>query len=147
MARRRDQRLMIIGVAGAVLVLAATLTFAGLRDSVVYFVAPSDLAQKAQDGQRIRVGGLVVEGTVRHETDGVVLFNITDGATEVQIRYVGLLPDLFREGQGVVAEGRWTPGQAFEAERVLAKHDETYMPREVAEALKERGEWKGGETP
>lgn len=147
MARRRDQRLMIIGVAGAVLVLAATLTFAGLRDSVVYFVAPSDLAQKAQDGQRIRVGGLVVEGTVRHETDGVVLFNITDGATEVQIRYVGLLPDLFREGQGVVAEGRWSPGQAFEAERVLAKHDETYMPREVAEALKERGEWKGGETP
>lgn len=147
MARRRDQRLMIIGVAGAVLVLAATLTFAGLRDSVVYFVAPSDLAQKAQDGQRIRLGGLVVEGTVRHEDDGVVLFNITDGATEVQVRYVGLLPDLFREGQGVVAEGRWIPGQAFEAERVLAKHDETYMPREVAEALKERGEWKGGETP
>lgn len=147
MARRRDQRLMIIGVAGAVLVLAATLTFAGLRDSVVYFVAPSDLAEKAQDGQRIRLGGLVVEGTVRHEADGVVLFNITDGATEVQVRYVGLLPDLFREGQGVVAEGRWIPGQAFEAERVLAKHDETYMPREVAEALKERGEWKGGETP
>lgn len=141
--RRRDQRLMLIGAAGAVLVLAAALTFAGLRDSVVYFVAPSDLAEKAQAGQRVRLGGLVVEGTVRRADDGSMHFNVTDGATEVQVRYEGLLPDLFREGQGVVAEGRWTPGAAFEAERVLARHDETYMPREVAEALKERGEWKG----
>ncbi len=146
MARRRDQRLMMIAAAGAVLVLAATLTFAGLRDSVVYFVAPSELAEKAQAGQRVRLGGLVVEGTLRHEAN-VVFFNVTDGATEVQVRYEGLLPDLFREGQGVVAEGEWRPGQAFEAERVLAKHDETYMPREVAEALKQRGEWKGASPP
>jgi cytochrome c-type biogenesis protein CcmE len=141
--RRRDQRLMLIGAAGAVLVLAAVLTDAGLRDSVVYFVAPSDLAEKAEAGQRVRLGGLVVEGTLRRADDGAMHFNVTDGATEVQVRYAGLLPDLFREGQGVVAEGRWTPGAAFEAERVLARHDETYMPREVAEALKERGEWKG----
>ncbi|PZO50074.1 MAG: cytochrome c maturation protein CcmE [Alphaproteobacteria bacterium] len=141
--RRRNQRLMMIGVAGAVLVLAATLTFAGLRDSVVFFVAPSDLAEKAEAGQRVRLGGLVVEGTLRREADGASLFDITDGVTSVTVRYAGLLPDLFREGQGVVAEGRWQPGQAFEAERVLAKHDETYMPREVAEALKQRGEWKG----
>jgi cytochrome c-type biogenesis protein CcmE len=141
--RRRDQRLMLIGVAGAVLVLAAVLTFAGLKDTVVYFVAPSDLAEKAQAGQRVRLGGLVVEGTLRRAEDGAMHFNVTDGATEVQVRYAGLLPDLFREGQGVVAEGHWTPGAAFEAERVLARHDETYMPREVAEALKERGEWKG----
>jgi cytochrome c-type biogenesis protein CcmE len=141
--RRRDQRLMMIGVAGAVLVLAATLTFAGLRDSVVYFVAPSELAEKAQAGQRVRLGGLVVEGTLRHADDGSNQFNVTDGAVEVVVRYDGLLPDLFREGQGVVAEGRWTPGSVFEAERVLARHDETYMPREVAEALKQRGEWKG----
>jgi cytochrome c-type biogenesis protein CcmE len=145
--RRRDQRLMIIGVAGAVLVLAATLTLVGLRSSVVYFVAPSELAEKASANQRLRLGGLVVEGTVRRGDDGAMHFNVTDGAVEVEVRYEGLLPDLFREGQGVVAEGTWTPGRPFEAERVLARHDETYMPREVAEALKERGEWKGDAPP
>jgi cytochrome c-type biogenesis protein CcmE len=144
--RKRDQRLMIIGVAGAVLVLAATLTFAGLRDSVVYFVAPSELAEKAQPGQRIRLGGLVVEGTVQRAGE-IATFSVTDGATAVQVRYEGQLPDLFREGQGVVCEGRWQPGQAFEADRVLAKHDENYMPREVAEALKQRGDWKGEGRP
>ena len=141
--RRRNQRLMMIGAAGAVLVLAATLTFMGLRDSIVYFVAPSELAEKANAGQQVRLGGLVVEGTLRRDPDGATRFAVTDGATQVEVRYVGILPDLFREGQGVVAEGAWTPGQAFEASRVLAKHDETYMPREVAEALKQRGEWKG----
>lgn len=141
--RRRNQRLMMIGAAGAVLVLAATLTFMGLRDSIVYFVAPSELAEKASAGQQVRLGGLVVEGTLRRDPDGATRFAVTDGATQVEVRYVGILPDLFREGQGVVAEGAWTPGQAFEANRVLAKHDETYMPREVAEALKQRGEWKG----
>jgi cytochrome c-type biogenesis protein CcmE len=145
--RRRDQRLMMIGAAGAVLVLAATLTFAGLRDSVVYFVAPSELTEKAQPGQRLRLGGLVVEGTVRRDADGATRFAVTDGAVQVHVRYDGVLPDLFREGQGVVAEGTWRPGEAFEAERVLAKHDENYMPREVAEALKERGEWKGDARP
>ncbi len=145
--RRRDQRLMMIGAAGAVLVLAATLTFAGLRESVVYFVAPSELAEKAQPGQRVRLGGLVVEGTVRRDADGATRFAVTDGAVQVEVRYAGLLPDLFREGQGVVAEGSWRPGEAFEAERVLARHDENYMPREVAEALKERGEWKGDAPP
>jgi len=145
--RRRDQRLMMIGAAGAVLVLAATLTFAGLRDSVVYFVAPSDLAQKAEPGQRLRLGGLVVEGTVQRAADGAMLFTVTDGAVSVEVRSVQPLPDLFREGQGVVAEGTWTPGAVFEAERVLARHDETYMPREVAEALKQRGEWKGDAPP
>lgn len=145
--RRRDQRLMMISVAGAVLVLAATLTFAGLRDSVVYFVSPSDLSEKAQPGQRVRLGGLVVDGTLRREADGVTSFTVTDGAVQVIVRYTGVLPDLFREGQGVVAEGTWEPGQPFQAERVLAKHDENYMPREVAEALKERGEWKGAPPP
>jgi cytochrome c-type biogenesis protein CcmE len=138
---------MMIGVAGAVLVLAAALTFAGLRDSVVYFVAPSELAEKAEPGRRIRMGGLVVEGTLRRAADGAMHFTVTDGGVQVEVRYDGLLPDLFREGQGVVCEGRWAPGQAFEAERVLARHDETYMPREVAEALKRRGEWKGDGAP
>lgn len=138
---------MMIAAAGAVLVLAATLTFAGLRDSVTYFVAPSELAEKAQANQRVRLGGLVVEGTVRRDADGAMRFAVTDGVTQVEVRYDDILPDLFREGQGIVAEGVWTPGQAFEAERVLAKHDETYMPREVAEALKQRGEWKGEGAP
>ncbi|MBC7768852.1 MAG: cytochrome c maturation protein CcmE [Phycisphaerales bacterium] len=145
--RRRDQRLMMIGAAGAVLVLAATLTFVGLRDSVVFFVAPSELAEKAQANQRVRLGGLVVEGTLRRDADGAMRFAVTDGVTQVEVRYDGILPDLFREGQGIVAEGVWAPGQAFEAERVLAKHDETYMPREVAEALKQSGEWKGEGAP
>lgn len=144
--RRRDQRLMIIGVAGAVLALAAALTFAGLRNSIVYFVAPSELAEKAQPGQRIRLGGLVVDGTVRREGT-TTTFSVTDGAVEVLVRTHDELPDLFREGQGVVCEGHYIPGELFEADRVLAKHDETYMPREVAEALKQRGEWKGGEAP
>lgn len=144
--RRRNQRLMIIGVAGAVLALAAALTFAGLRDSVVFFVAPSELATKAQPGQRVRLGGLVVDGTVRREGT-TTTFSVTDGAVEVLVRTHQELPDLFREGQGVVCEGEWIPGQAFEADRVLAKHDETYMPREVAEALKQRGEWKGDARP
>jgi cytochrome c-type biogenesis protein CcmE len=138
---------MMIAAAGAVLVLAATLTFAGLRESVVYFVAPSDLAEKAETGRRVRLGGLVVEGTLRRADDGAIHFTVTDGAVQVEVRYDGVLPDLFREGQGVVAEGRWAPGQAFEAERVLARHDETYMPREVAEAIKQRGEWKGDAPP
>ncbi len=145
--RRRDQRLIMIAAAGAVLVLAMTLTFVGLRDSVVYFVAPSELAEKAEPGRRVRLGGLVVEGTLRRDDDGATRFAVTDGAVEVEVRYEGLLPDLFREGQGVVAEGAWTPGRAFEAERVLAKHDETYMPREVAEALKRSGQWKGSSPP
>lgn len=145
--RRRDQRLMMIGAAGAVLVLAATLTFAGLRDSVVYFVAPSELAEKAEPGRRLRLGGLVVEGTVRRGADGAMHFAVTDGAVQVEVRTDQPLPDLFREGQGVVAEGSWRPGEVFEADRVLARHDETYMPREVAEALKQRGEWKGDAPP
>ncbi len=133
----------MIGAAGFVLVAAMVLIGVGFRDSVVYFVAPSDLAEKAAPGQRVRLGGLVVEGTLRREADGATSFAVTDGAVQVNVRYNGLLPDLFREGQGVVAEGSWRPGESFEAERVLAKHDETYMPREVAEALKQSGQWKG----
>jgi len=145
--RRRDQRLIMIAAAGAVLVLAMTLTFMGLRDSVVYFVAPSDLAEKAEPGQRVRLGGLVVDGTLRRAEDGAMHFSMTDGGVVIDVRYEGILPDLFREGQGVVAEGTWRPGEAFQAERVLAKHDETYMPREVAEAIKQRGDWKGPQSP
>lgn len=144
--RRRDQRLIMIVAAGAVLAGAMALTLTGLRQTAMYFAAPSDLAS-VRSGERIRLGGLVVEGTVRRAEDGSMHFSVTDGAVEVEVRYADELPSLFREGQGVVAEGRWQPGQAFEAERVLARHDETYMPREVAEAIKDRGQWKGEDAP
>ncbi len=143
--RRRDQRLIVIGAAGAVLAAATALTMVGLRDSVVYFVKPSELAEKAAPGQRVRLGGLVVAGTLRREADGTHVFAVTDNAAQVEVRYSGLLPDLFREGQGVVAEGAWRAGEGFAADRVLAKHDENYMPAEVAEALKQSGDWRGDE--
>ncbi len=145
--RRRDQRLIVVGAAGVLLALAAWLTVAGLSSSVVYFYAPSELAEKAQPGRTVRLGGLVEEGSVHHDADGAVRFTITDGAGQTDVRYAGILPDLFREGQGVVTEGVYQPGATFEATQVLAKHDETYMPREVAEALKQRGEWKGADAP
>ena len=90
-----------------------------------------------------RSGGLVAQGSVRHDADGGVRFVITDNAASMPVHYVGLLPDLFREGQGVIAEGMYHRGAAFEATQILAKHDERYMPREVAEKLKQRGEWNG----
>ena len=140
---RKQRRLTLIAAGGVVLAFAALLTLSALRDSITFFASPSELADNPPPpGKRLRIGGLVKEGSISKE--GVLVrFEVTDGAMSVLVRYDGLLPDLFREGQGVVAEGRWTPGGAFEAERVLARHDETYMPREVAEALKQRGEWKG----
>lgn len=145
--RRRDQRLIVIILAGAMLAVAAVLVFIGLSSSVAYFVAPSELAEKAQPGARLRLGGLVAEGSVAHQPDGSIRFTVTDGAGDVDVIYSGVLPDLFKEGQGVVAEGQWAPGEPFRADRLLAKHDETYMPREVTEALKQRGEWKGDSEP
>jgi len=141
--RRRNQRLILIATIGALLALAAGLTLYGLRDSVVYFYAPAEIAGKAHDGQRVRIGGLVEAGSVVRE-GARVRFVVTDGVAALPVTYNGPLPDLFREGQGVVAEGVWRATGNFQAARVLAKHDENYMPREVAEALKERGEWKGG---
>lgn len=140
--RRRNQRLILIVVVGALLALAGGLTLFGLRDSVVFFYAPAEIAQKAEIGQRVRVGGLVETGTFTQEGDEA-RFVVTDTVATVPVIYRGALPDLFREGQGVVAEGVWRGEGVFVADRVLAKHDERYMPREVAEALKQRGEWKG----
>lgn len=145
--RKRNRRLVLIAVVGAMLAGAVALALVGLRDAVVYFYAPSELAQKAKAGERVRIGGLVESGSVSRAENGALLFSVTDGAAIIPVRYEGHPPDLFREGQGVVCEGRYTPGAPFHADRVLAKHDETYMPREVVEAMKQRGEWRGGETP
>ena len=142
---RRQRRLALIGLALGVLGLAAALALSALRDTIVFFHSPTEIAEKnIQPGTRIRIGGLVKEGTVRR--DGLeARFEVTDGARSVPVVYRGVLPDLFREGQGVVAEGALESAQLFRADTVFAKHDENYMPREVVDALKKQGVWKHGE--
>ncbi len=147
MNRRRRRGILIAG-ALAVLAVAVGLVLMALRDSIVFFHMPSDLTAKAiPEGQRIRLGGLVATGSVKRGQGAEVEFAITDTAEQVTVRYRGILPDLFREGQGVVTEGRLEAGRIFRADTVLAKHDETYMPPEVAKALKEKGLWQHGAPP
>ena len=144
--RRRSRRLVLVASALGVAGVAAGLVLFALRDSVVFFYGPSELVDKAPaPGTRLRVGGLVEQGSIAHIGDNTISFVVTDLAKTVKITYTGLLPDLFREGQGVVAEGVVEGPGAFRAESVLAKHDETYMPREVADALKKSGVWRGGQ--
>jgi cytochrome c-type biogenesis protein CcmE len=139
---RKQRRAALILTGVAVLAVSCILVLFALRDSVVFFHAPSDVAEKGiAPGQRFRLGGLVAQGSVRRGTGTEVEFAITDTQKTIPVRYRGVLPDLFREGQGVVAEGRLEPDGSFRADSVLAKHDETYMPPEVAKALKERGVW------
>ena len=127
------------------LAVAGLLVMFALRDTIVFFHTPSAVAQgKVQPGQRFRLGGLVKEGSVQRGAGPDVAFAITDTAATLPVVYRGVLPDLFREGQGVVAEGRIDAGGVFRADTVLAKHDETYMPPEVAKALKEQGLWQHG---
>jgi len=143
---RKQRRLTLIGIAGIVLAIAAGLVLYALSDRIVFFNSPSDIrANTPAPGQRIRLGGLVVDGSVVKGADGSVRFSVTDGAATVPVAYRGILPDLFREGQGVVTEGVVGPGGDFSADTVLAKHDENYMPKEVADALKEQGVWRHAE--
>ena len=143
---RKGRRLTLIGLTLGVLGVSAGLALYALRDNVVFFYGPSEVADKAvPPGTRLRIGGLVADGSVVKTDGGKVVFSITDMKKTVHVTYTGLLPDLFREGQGVVAEGVLVaPGQ-FAADTVLAKHDENYMPREVADALKKQGLWHEGE--
>jgi cytochrome c-type biogenesis protein CcmE len=141
---RRNRRLGLISSALAVLSLAVGLVLVALRDNIVFFYGPSELAQKAPlAGQRLRIGGLVKQGSLVREGESTVRFAVTDKKQEVVVTYTGLLPDLFREGQGVVAEGTLGQDKIFHADNILAKHDERYMPREVADALKKQGVWRG----
>jgi cytochrome c-type biogenesis protein CcmE len=141
---RKRQRLVLLVVALLLLGGATTLVLTALSDSVAFFASPSDIASgKVDTDRRFRLGGLVVEGSVkRGGENGLVTFELTDQANVVQVRYRGLLPDLFREGQGIVAQGALGEDGVFTASEVLAKHDETYMPPEVAEALKKSGVWR-----
>ncbi|MCI0600554.1 MAG: cytochrome c maturation protein CcmE [Beijerinckiaceae bacterium] len=140
---RKKRRFVLITSALAVLSLALALVLIALRDNIVFFYAPSELAQMApKAGQRLRIGGLVKQGSLIRETGQTVRFAVTDAKQEVEVIYTGFLPDLFREGQGVVAEGTLRQDRTFHAETILAKHDERYMPREVADTLKKQGVWR-----
>ena len=133
-------------VALALLGGSSALVLSALSESVAFFATPSDIATGQVEGDgRFRLGGLVVAGSVERGEAGVVRFRLTDQANEVLVSYRGLLPDLFREGQGIVAQGTLDADGAFRASEVLAKHDENYMPPEVAEALKRGGQWRHGE--
>lgn len=144
---RKQRRLMLIASAGAMLFLAAGLVAYALRDSIVFFYGPTEIVEKGvQPGTRLRLGGLVEAGSVERGPGQRVSFAVTDARTTVKVSYSGLLPDLFREGQGVVTEGVLEAPGRFRADSVLAKHDETYMPREVADALKKQGHWQPGDA-
>lgn len=138
----KRKRLIFVGIGAGLLGLAAFLVLNALEDSVVFFHSPTEVAeQKVSTERRLRLGGLVEEGSVQRGTGAQVRFRVTDLASAVPITYTGILPDLFREGQGVVVEGRFKNG-VLVADQVLAKHDENYMPPEVAEALKKSGQWQ-----
>ncbi len=137
---RKQRRGVLIGVCVSVLMTAVGLVLFAMRDSIVFFHTPSDIAEKpVAPGQRFRLGGLVAAGSVKRGDGAKVDFVVTDTLKDIPVTFEGVLPDLFREGQGVVAEGKLTPEGRFLADSVLAKHDETYMPPEVAKALQEKG--------
>ncbi len=142
---RKRQRMYIIGAALLAVAGAAALALTAFEDSVVFFFSPSEIVEKSpiDPDQRLRIGGLVEEGTVTKLQDGkTIAFVVTDMAQSVTVAYSGILPDLFREGQGIVAEGHMNANGTFVASEVLAKHDENYMPPEVAESLKKSGYWE-----
>lgn len=143
--KRKHRRLGFVVAGMACLLVAAALVLNAFEDNLVFFYGPSELAEKdIPEGRRFRLGGLVEEGSVNRLDDGLTVeFVITDLAAVVAVSYRGPLPDLFREGQGVVTEGKMAAGGVFIADSVLAKHDETYMPAEVADALKAAGQWQG----
>ena len=142
MRTRHKRRLGFIGLGLALLAGAAVLALRAFEESIVFFYSPSEILAKSPTAdRRLRIGGLVEAGSVERAADATVRFRVTDLTTAVPVSYRGILPDLFREGQGVIAEGHYRDG-GFVADEVLAKHDETYMPPEVAAALKKSGQWK-----
>lgn len=145
---RKQRRLGMIGAALSVVALAVGISLYALRDTIVFFYGPTEYAQKnPAPGTRLRIGGLVETGSFKREAGQTVVFAVTDTKHDVKVTYTGLLPDLFREGQGAVVEGTVGANGALVADSVLAKHDERYMPKEVADALKKQGVWKEGAPP
>ncbi|UCH74151.1 MAG: cytochrome c maturation protein CcmE [Rhodospirillales bacterium] len=145
-ATRKRKRLYIVLAGMTMLGVAVALMLTAFKDNIVFFYTPSDLTEKVvKPEHRVRLGGLVEDGSVRKAADGVTTeFVITDHIATIPVSYTGILPDLFREGQGVVAEGHIGPDGSLQATEVLAKHDENYMPKEVADKIKESGRWQEG---
>lgn len=142
------RRLWLLAAVAPILAVAVGLSLWAMRGSVTYFFSPSEAnAASAPAGRAVRLGGLVLPGSVVHSADGSVSFSVTDNVAATRIVFAGDLPDLFREGQGIVAQGAFQPDRSFRASQVLAKHDETYMPREVADRLKASGQWREGVAP
>ena len=147
---RKRRRIIILVACAVCLGTAAALMLSAFSSDMVFFVAPSEIATKAPVGRSFRLGGLVQAGSLRHTTIGgkpAATFRVTDGGASVEVNYIGILPDLFREGQGVVTLGKIQPDGVFTASEVLAKHDETYMPKDVEEALKKTGHWNPAKGP
>jgi cytochrome c-type biogenesis protein CcmE len=141
---RKQRRGILIGTCLVVLAVAVGLVLVAMRDSIVFFYSPSEVAtMQIAPGQRFRLGGLVETGSVVRGEGTTIRFVVTDKTKTLPVTYTGVLPDLFREGQGVVAEGMLAADGTFQADNVLAKHDEKYMPPEVAKKLKEQGLWRG----
>jgi len=144
---RKGRRMALIGAALAVLAGAAGLTLYALSDNIVFFYSPSDIGtKKVAVGTRLRIGGIVEPGSVVKSAYETLDFAVSDGASRVKVTFQGLPPDLFREGQGVVAEGVLAAPDLIKAETILAKHDERYMPREVVDSLKKQGRWQENGT-
>jgi cytochrome c-type biogenesis protein CcmE len=142
---RKQKRAALILAGVAILGVAAGLVLYALNDTIVFFYTPSELSEKnVPPGKRFRLGGLVENGSIVKGESMTVSFTVTDMIKAIPVSYTGQLPDLFREGQGVVTEGRLDGSGRFIADTVLAKHDETYMPKDVADRLKEKGVWKEG---
>jgi cytochrome c-type biogenesis protein CcmE len=143
---RKQRRLALILAAGCVLGLALGLVLYAMNDTILFFNSPADVqARGVKPGTRFRLGGLVKEGSVTRSEGQQITFEVVDAQSAMPVQYRGLLPDLFREGQGVIAEGVLEASGVFRADSVLAKHDENYMPREVADALRRQGHWQGEE--
>ena len=154
MRSRKNQRLLLVTVAVGLMGAATALVLSALDENIAFFAGPAELkAGELEVGKRLRLGGLVVQDSVVYGDQGHVSFQLTDEAAAVDVTYHGVLPDLFREGQGIVAVGTLTPSGRFRADEVLAKHDEGYMPPEVTEALERAGQLDhaggggGGTTP
>lgn len=144
---RKQKRLTGIGVIGIVIAAALGLAAIALNDEIVFFYDPTDIVEgkKVTAGQKFRIGGLVEDGSV-NKNNTLVSFVVTDGDYSVPVTYDGILPDLFREGQGIIAEGALTADGEFVAQNVLAKHDENYVPKELEDVLKKKDVWKGKEA-
>lgn len=145
--KRRHKTLLWIIIGAVILGGGTVLGAIAMKQTVSFFYAPQDVAKNPpKKDQNVRLGGLVGMGSIKKSNDGNVDFIVTDGVGSINVHYKGIVPDLFSEGKGVIAEGKFTDNQNFKADRILAKHDENYVPKEVVDSLKKSGQWRGDEA-